>query len=140
MIEKITEIINAEPDNEVDVSSAELWLNNSDGDGEDLQAESVKFDNGVLGVEVGDGDFFALEELDEDELEMVYEAVFNNAESTKEEREDKARDEIRDIINNAWSSISSIASERLGIELDYETCDYIEELVMKEIDIEFSEK
>lgn len=55
----------------------DFWVNNSDdGNGEDFEVYSLKYDkNGTMGVVCGDDDFFALNELSCDELENLYDIL-----------------------------------------------------------------
>ena len=62
--------------NRLDLSDMDVWLNNSDGeDGEYMQVSAIGFNNGVFGVYVYDDDFFPFDELSDDEIEVIYNAV-----------------------------------------------------------------
>lgn len=72
----IDDIINQLEGCNVDVDG--LWINNSDGDGEDIEVVSVGYNDGIAGLFMADGDFYPLEELSYDECEMVFDYLFEN--------------------------------------------------------------
>ena len=73
----IGDIINQLDGCNVDVNG--LWINNSDGDGEDIEVVSVGYKDGVVGLFMADGDFYSLEELSYDECEMVFDCMLEIA-------------------------------------------------------------
>lgn len=78
MIGFIEGVVCMNPNDCVDIEEFGVTVNNSDdGDGEDFAVYTVCYHSSVgkYGVFVGDDDFFALEELDDDEIERVYDAV-----------------------------------------------------------------
>lgn len=58
--------------NGYDMDGLDLWVN--DG-GEDLQVNEICWEDGKVGVNVGANDFFSLEELEDNELENIYDAL-----------------------------------------------------------------
>lgn len=77
MLDKIISTINSEEKKFIDLEGCDVWLNNSDNnEGECFEVWGVGINKfGVYGVCVGDNDFFAFDELDNEELEMIYELV-----------------------------------------------------------------
>ena len=73
--ELIKAITKQQPNGLLDLSDMNIWLNNSDGEGEDMEASAIGFDNGVFGVFVGYDDFFSFDELSTDEIEMIYNSI-----------------------------------------------------------------
>lgn len=55
----------------------DLWVNDSeDGAGEEQQVNEIAYQDGKIGVSVGgDGDFYGLDELETEELLMLYEEI-----------------------------------------------------------------
>ena len=55
--------------------NSNIWLNNSDGEGEDSQVSRIGMKDSCFGVFVGNNDFFPFVELNSDEIDIVYEAI-----------------------------------------------------------------
>ena len=74
---EITNAVNLTENGFIDVEGCDLWFNNSNNcEGEDLEVWGIGVNKfGVYGVCVGDNDFFAFDELTDDELEDIYEII-----------------------------------------------------------------
>ena len=78
MVKTLCSSTKQQPNGLLDLSDMNIWINNSDGDGEDMEVSTIGFNNDVFGVYVGYDDFFPFDELSDDEIEMIYDNVIND--------------------------------------------------------------
>ena len=72
-LEKVNQKSNTNIDLPLVIEDSDLWLNNSDNNGEDFLVYAIGYDNDRFGVFVGEDDFCGFDELSDEEIEMVYE-------------------------------------------------------------------
>lgn len=61
--------------NQVEIEEFDIWVNNSDGEGEDFNAYAIGYLKDEFGLFVGENDFFPFSELSQEEVEMVYDTI-----------------------------------------------------------------
>lgn len=74
-LEKVNQKSNTNIDLPLVIEDSDLWLNNSDNNGEDFLVYAIGYDNDTFGVFVGEDDFWGFDELSDEEIEMVYETL-----------------------------------------------------------------
>ena len=74
-LEKVNQKSNTNIDLPLVIEDSDLWLNNSDNNGEDFYMYAIGYDNDTFGVFVGEDDFWGFDELSDEEIEMAYETL-----------------------------------------------------------------
>lgn len=74
-LEKVNQKSNTNIDLPLVIEDSDLWLNNSDNNGEDFLAYAIGYDNDTFGVFVGEDDFWGFDELSNEEIELIYETL-----------------------------------------------------------------
>ena len=74
-LEKVNQKSNTNIDLPLVIEDSDLWLNNSDNNGEDFLVYAIGCDNDTFGVFVGEDDFWGFDELSDEEIEMAYETL-----------------------------------------------------------------
>ncbi len=74
-LEKVNQKSNTNIDLPLVIEDSDLWLNNSDNNGEDFLVYAIGYDNDTFGVFVGEDDFWGFDELSDEEIEMAYETL-----------------------------------------------------------------
>lgn len=76
MITKIKEIVDSTPNKFYSLEGLGIWLNNSNNfEGEDMECYGIGYQSNKLGVFCGYDDFFSFDELDDYEIEEIYDAI-----------------------------------------------------------------
>lgn len=63
-------------DKEFSIVEYDVWVNDGDGDGEDIQLDSLGYSDGEFGAFVRDDDFIPFKEFSDEEIENLYDAMF----------------------------------------------------------------
>lgn len=74
-LEKVNQKSNTNIDLPLVIEDSDLWLNNSDNNGEDFLVYAIGYDNDTFGVFVGEDDFWGFDELSNEEIELIYETL-----------------------------------------------------------------
>ena len=74
-LEKVNQKSNTNIDLPLVIEDSDLWLNNSNNNGEDFLVYAIGYDNDTFGVFVGEDDFWGFDELSDEEIEMAYETL-----------------------------------------------------------------